>query len=134
MKLHWTDLAVAAVLVGASCVAIYAGFARLLRLAVAERQQETDRKINAMATTVQALQSRVAELNRLQAQHTQEGNAAAATSAEIDDGPKKDLVKPEIVAALTAAATAFLGKKAAHSFSAASAGGTGWRGRMGATG
>ena len=112
MKLHWTDLATVTVLVGLGCAAIYAGLTRALRRAVAEKQRETDRQMNAMATTMRALQGRVAELGRLQAEQTNEDDFAVVTAAENDSGKKKDSMKPEIVVALTAAATAFLGKKA----------------------
>jgi len=110
MKLHGTDWAAMTVIAGAGCVAIYAGLERAMRRAVRERQRDTERQLNAMATTVKALQSRVAELGRLQA--AQGDVVVMATPAETAGQPKQAQTKPEIVAALTAAATAFLGKKA----------------------
>jgi len=110
VKLHWTDWAVVTVLAAAGCAAIYAGLMRAMRRAATERQRETERQMNALATTVKALQARVAELSRLQA--TQEGEVASVTAVESEASRKKEPMKPEIVAALTAAATAFLGKKA----------------------
>jgi hypothetical protein len=72
-----------------------------------------ERQLNAMATTVKALQARVAELGRQQAARAVVGEVAVITaSAETASQPKQAQTKPEIVAALTAAATAFLGKKA----------------------
>lgn len=113
MKLHGTDWAVMTAIAGAGCVAIYAGLERVLRRAVRERQCDMERQLNAMATTVKALQARVAELSRLQAARVQEADLAAmATPAETAGPAKQTQTKPEIVAALTAAATAFLGKKA----------------------
>ena len=114
MKLHWTDWAAMTVIAGAGCVAIYAGLRSGLtgarRRAVEERQRDMERQLNAMATTVRALQARVAELSRLQ---TARGEVAVtATPEETTDQAKHAQTKPEIVAALTAAATAFLGKKA----------------------
>jgi hypothetical protein len=71
-----------------------------------------ERQLNAMATTVKALQARVAELSRQQAARVPEAEAAVmATPAEIAGQTAQAQTKPEIVAALTAAATAFLGKK-----------------------
>jgi hypothetical protein len=101
------------VIAGAGCVAIYAALERALQRAVRERQRDMERQLNAMATTMKALQARVAELSRLQAARVQEGevvaiSAAAENASEGQAAP----VKPEIVAVLTAAATAFLGKKA----------------------
>jgi len=113
VKWHWSDLVVVTLLAGAGCVAIYAGLSRAMRRAVRERQRETERQLSAIVTTVKALQARVAELGRLQAARAQEGEVAAISAAAVNDSaPKREPVKPEIVAALTAAATAFLGKKA----------------------
>jgi uncharacterized protein len=117
MRLHGTDWAVMTVIAGAGCAAIYAGLhaalERAMRRAVRERQRDMERQLNAMATTVKALQARVAELSRMQATRMQEAEVAViATPAEIADHAKRAQTKPEIVAVLTAAATAFLGKKA----------------------
>jgi hypothetical protein len=111
MKLHWTDLAIVTVLVGVGCTAIYVGLIRALRQVVAERQRETERRLNALNTTVKALQARVAELGLLQVANPQDGDFALLALAEKDSCQKKEPLKPEIVAALTAAATTFLGKK-----------------------
>ncbi|MGD0348211.1 MAG: hypothetical protein ABSA85_15715 [Terracidiphilus sp.] len=113
MKLHWTDWAVMTLIAGAGCVAVYAALERVLRRAVRERQRDMERQLDAMATTVKALQARVAELSRLQAARVQEAEVVTISAAvENVDEPKTPPVKPEIVVALTAAATAFLGKKA----------------------
>lgn len=113
MKLHWTDWAAMTLIAGAGCVAIYAGLERVMRRAVGERQRDMERQLHAMSTTVKALQARVAELSKLQAARVQGGDVVAVSAAaEAADEPKTAPVKPEIVAALTAAATAFLGKKA----------------------
>jgi uncharacterized protein len=114
MKLHWTDWAAMTVIAGAGCVAIYAelrsGLTSAMRRAVEERQRDMERQLNAMATTVKALQARVAELSRLQ---TARGEVAVISAPEeTTDQATQAQTKPEIVAALTAAATAFLGKKA----------------------
>jgi hypothetical protein len=110
MKLHGTDWALITVIAGAGCAAIYAGLERVLRRAVEERQRDMERQLNAMATTVKALQARVTELSRLQAARAEV--TVIATPAEIAGQATQAQTKPEIVAALTAAATAFLGKKA----------------------
>lgn len=114
MKVHWTDWAFVTMLIGAGCAAIYAGLSRALRYAVSERQRETERQINAMATTVKALQGRVAELSRQQMEHTEQsetGESAIQKDAALTTGEKESM-NPETLATLTAAATAFLGKRA----------------------
>jgi hypothetical protein len=112
MKLHGTDWALITAIAGAGCLAIYAGLERILRRAVRERQRDMERQLHAMATTVKALQARVAELNRVQAGRVAGEVPMIAASAETTSQPKQGKTKPEIVAALTAAATVFLGKKA----------------------
>ena len=110
MKMHWTDVAAITVLAGAGCAAIYAGLQRSIRRAVAERQQSTERQIAALAATVKALQARVAELNRQEAR----GQEVPSIEAAAEGAQTTELVheKPEMLAVITAAATAFLGKTA----------------------
>jgi outer membrane murein-binding lipoprotein Lpp len=113
VKWHWSDLVVVALLAGAGCVAIYAGLSRAMRRAVRERQREAERQLSEIAAAVKTLQARVAELGRLQEARAQQGEVAAISAAAPNESaPKQEEVKPEIVAALTAAATAFLGRKA----------------------
>jgi uncharacterized protein len=111
MKLHGTDWALIVVIAGVGCAVIYAVLARALRRAVREQQREMERQLHAMATTVKALQARVAELGRLEEARETEV-ATISASAETAAEPKPARTKPEIVAALTAAATVFLGKSA----------------------
>jgi len=112
VKLHWVEWAAITALAGAGCIAIYAGLSRALRRAVAARQKESDRQLSAMAATLKALQARVAELGRQQATLMGEGEPAMAAHRHGEANDKKEPMKPEIVAALTAAATTFLGKRA----------------------
>jgi hypothetical protein len=113
VKGHWTDLAVATLLVGASCAAIYAGLARILRRTVGEQQRETDRQLRALESKVAALQARVAELDGSHSARVEASEAAAASgAAENMVGAEREQMKPETLVAITAAATAFLGKTA----------------------
>jgi hypothetical protein len=75
-----------------------------------DRQQVLEQQVRSLAETVRALQARVSELSRLAAQQQE----AASISAEAESAAvaEKERVKPEIIAAMTAAATAFLGKGA----------------------
>ena len=78
--MHWRMTAVR--WLGAGCAAVYAGLARLLRHAVAERQREMERRISAMAMTLKALQARVAELGRSQAERGSGNRGGERDSAE----------------------------------------------------
>jgi hypothetical protein len=110
VKAHWTEWAALMALAGAIGVAVYAAMARAMRLAVAEKQRETDRQLRALVATVSALQARVAELGGLQAQRS-EGTEVAA-EPEVMAAQKQESPEAETVAVLTAAAATFLGKKA----------------------
>lgn len=114
MKLHSTDWMMAVLLLGTGCAAVYVALSRALRYAVGERQTEMERQINTMAATVKALQGRVAELSRLQAEHAHQGEALAEATEEsiFSEKREKEPMTPQTLATLTAAATAFLGKKA----------------------
>jgi hypothetical protein len=74
---------------------------------VAEQQASTERQLAALVTTVKALQLRVAELNRQSAAHV---GQIPAIEASADIRQADDPMKPEMLAVITAAATAFLGK------------------------
>jgi hypothetical protein len=117
VKLHWTELAVAAALVAAGCAAIYAALVRALRRAVAEQQQAVDRQLNSLAMTVKVLQARVAELDahmaaQLPAPAQPSAGGATKVPAENVAEEEQDPVKPATLAAIAAAATAFFGKAA----------------------
>jgi hypothetical protein len=113
MKLHGTDWAFIVVVAGAGCAAIYAGLTRAMRRAVQERQHEFDRQLNAMATTVKALQARVAAMSRLE-QEREAGVVSISAAAAVQGAAENqsESIQPQTVAALTAAATVFLGKTA----------------------
>lgn len=112
MKLRWKDLAVA-VLLGAGGVAIVAALARAMRQVSRERQRGTERRLKELATTVKKLQARQVELGRLPAVPAQQVEVAQIPpAAAIEAAPKQEPVKPETIAALSAAAAAYLRKKA----------------------
>jgi hypothetical protein len=112
VNLHWRDMAVVMMVVGAGCAAIYASLARTLRRTIAERQRETERQLSALSTTVKTLQECVAELGQIQKACTQGSDVAVGPATEHEAGGKQDTPKPETLAVITAAATAFLGHKA----------------------
>ena len=83
MKLHWTEWSVVTAVVGVACMAVYAAMARAMRRAVAEKQRETERQLSAMATTVNALQARVAELGGLNAMPAPQGERGKFDSSGV---------------------------------------------------
>lgn len=113
MKVHWTDVAIATVLVASGCAAVYAGLARVIRRAVAQRELETDRQLDTLTMTVKALQARVAEMGASEPARRQEiDRDAVAGVAENMAGADREKIQPETLAVISAAVTAFIGKKA----------------------
>jgi hypothetical protein len=108
MKAQWTSMAVAALLAGAGCAVAYVWASRVLRQ-TAQRQRASERQMRELAAAVKALESRVAELSRrLRAENIESISAAAEGASET----MLQQPKPEMLAVMTAAATAFLGKTA----------------------
>jgi len=107
MRIQWTEVGAAGVLVGAACAVLYAGLKHSLRRTAIDQQASIDRQLAAMATTVRSLQMRVAELNRLAAERADE---LAALKSSQGNAHVNEAIKPEVLAVITAAATAFLGK------------------------
>ena len=73
--------------------------------ALSERQQAMERQLGELAGAVKALQARVAELSQPAAAAAVEVKAQAAKEAVHGE------VTPEMLVVITAAVTAFLGKK-----------------------
>jgi hypothetical protein len=113
MKFHWTDLAITPLLVGAGCAAIYAGLVRVIRRTANEQEQATERELGALSATVKTLQSRVAGLEHSRTIRTEAAELPATSgNGENMAGAESEQLKPETLVAITAAATAFLGKQA----------------------
>ncbi len=102
-------MAIVGVLAGVSCATACAALLRAWLRAV-ERERATEPQMAALAASVKALEARVAELSRA-TRSTQEieSISAAAEGAGI---AKLSEPKPETLAIIAAAATAFLGKAA----------------------
>jgi hypothetical protein len=103
-----TEVGAVGLFVGAACGLAYAKLQSSLRRSVAEQQASTDRQLAAMATTIKSLQMRVAELNRQTVERSAEIAAIKKTSE--DNSRASEAMTPELLAVITAAATAFLGK------------------------
>lgn len=108
MKSHWTKPAATSATAGAVCALAGIALRRALRRA-GERQRATDRKILELTAAVCSLESRLAELSRGERDRAPESIAAAAEGVEM---ARLQQPKPELLAVMTAAATAFLGKTA----------------------
>lgn len=108
MKMQWSSMAAAAVLAGAGCVAASAWVRGVLRQN-AVRRRAAERQIAELIASVRSLEARVAELSRMERAQEAESITAAAEGAET---AKLQQPQPEMLAVMTAAATAMLGKAA----------------------
>lgn len=119
MRSNWSDLGLglASFFLGGAIVTVFAVRRRLLRRAQAEQQAAND-KIAALTATVEILHARIAELNRREHDRLTEDENRPAESpgsestGENFSGETADPLKPEMIAVISAAATAFLGKSA----------------------
>ena len=113
MKVHWASLAVGAVFAAAGFAALYAALRRMLCQALDKRQMAAEQQIAALAAKVKALEARMAELNSLDdAGDARNEGASIAAAAASASAPGRGRVQPEMLAVITSAATAFLGKNA----------------------
>lgn len=111
--MHWTDLAIAALTVGAGCAAIYAELARVIRRAVSGQEQENARQLKTLSAKVNDLEAQIAELRGSPDAKTGHSELPAVSGgARNATGAQSERLKPETLVAITAAATAILGKKA----------------------
>ncbi|MGB8011893.1 MAG: hypothetical protein WCF68_09790 [Terriglobales bacterium] len=116
MTWNLADWAMVTVLVGAVCVLTYVSLQRTLRRALFEQRQAFERQLDALASTLAALDKRVAELGMAQAVRPAAApvnkTEAAPVAAELASPPRKEEeVTPEMLVVIAAAVTAFLGKK-----------------------
>lgn len=111
MRMHRTAIAAVAALAGAGCAVVYAVTHRSLRRTIGKQKSAADRQIAALATTVKALQRRVAELSRLIAARMGETPTLEA-APEDARGETPDPLTPEMLAVVTAAAATYVGQEA----------------------
>lgn len=109
MKLEM-EIAIAGALAGAACTAAYLGVWRAWRRTT-KRQEQSELQVSALTAAVQTLEERVAELTRT-AESGREAESIAAAAEGVGVTSLQE-PKPETLAVITAAATAFLGR-AAH--------------------
>jgi len=112
MKVHWASLAVGAVFAAAGFAALYAALRRMLCQALDKRQMAAEQQIAALAAKVKALEARMAELNSLDDAGDARNEGASIAAAASASAPGRGRVQPEMLAVITSAATAFLGKNA----------------------
>jgi hypothetical protein len=112
--MDWTVLAACAAMVAAVSAAAYAGLERALRRRALRRERAAEQQLSALEGTVKALKARIAELSRGEAlPESAAREIEVKSAARIEEGrerEKEDAVAPEILAAIAAAATTFLGR------------------------
>jgi len=99
--ISFAALLVVAVIVALACVITYVSAQAAFRRRASEVQQAEESRLQSLAKTIQDLESRLAELSKTP--------APAPTQPVVPE--KKEEVSPEMIIVLSAAVTAFLGKK-----------------------
>lgn len=113
MKAHWASLAVGAAFAAAGFAALGAALRRMICPAPDKRQTAAEQQIAALGAKVKALEARMAALNSFdETSAPRSESVSIATAAASAPGPGRDCVQPEMLAVISSAATAFLGKSA----------------------
>ncbi len=113
------DVVSAVVVVAVGCGLTYVSLQSAFRRAVTELRQETERQLNALTSTLKALETRVAELSpaatirpaAVPASAPVAKAEATAPAAKAAVQQKAEEVTPEMLVVIAAAVTAFMGKK-----------------------
>ena len=106
--MNWSDILLAIALTTAGCTLVYIGYILALRRAAAERQSKIDQTLAALATTMESLRRRVDAL----ANTKPTPSTNNATTTQLLQTAEAEPFQPETLAVISAAAMAFLGKKA----------------------
>src|SRR5215831_12474955 len=110
MRINWSEMGLAAMLLGGACATVFAVRRRLMRRSLAE-QRAASEQIAALNATVEMLRAQIVEMNRLRSERHVE-SPAPEPAGENFSGETTDPMKPEMLAVISAAATVFLGKTA----------------------
>lgn len=108
MKWNWSAWVAVTLLAGAGFTALYAWLWRRRRRARTEHQWTADDQIAALATAFESLEVQLAGADGPTESVGSGGEVPAAAASPA--AQQEDPLQPEMMAAITAAATAFLGK------------------------
>ena len=103
MFISFAALLVVAVIVALACVITYVSAQAAFRRRSSESHLAEENRLQSLGKTIQDLESRLAELSKTP--------APAPTQTQPVVPEKKEEVSPEMIIVLSAAVTAFLGKK-----------------------
>ena len=117
----WNDaVVVIAVVLGVGWALTYVSLRRTFRRTASALRLETERQLNALTSTLKALETRVAELSQPPAMRAAtvpvpplvtKLEAATPAAKAVLQQTKEEEVSPEMLVVMAAAVTAFLGKR-----------------------
>jgi methylmalonyl-CoA carboxyltransferase 12S subunit len=110
VTLSVADLAIVVILASAVCLLTYAVARRAVQGSTAESRQATDLQLGALAGTIKALESQVAELSKALSAHPASPPVALVPHAAAAPQQEEE-ISPQMLIVLAAAVTAYLGKK-----------------------
>lgn len=111
----WANMALMLAMVVAGCGASYFIFQMRNRRSVSRSERELWHQLHSLASALNALEVRIAEIERSLLNTPSEIEIAGEAADEIEEkqaAHKKESIAPDTMAAITAAAIAFAGKNA----------------------
>ena len=110
MELHWTDFALLLAIVVIGCAVTFVILRRSMQRSVSNAQAEIQKNLLALSGALHELEIRLAELRSVVAAGSGPEADAEASPEKIETQKPEEPVSPHILATITAAATAFLGR------------------------
>jgi len=110
VELHWTDFALLLAIVVIGCAVTFVILRRSIRRSVSSAQAEMQQNLLALTGALHELEIRLAELRSVVASGSE---SEAGTEVPIEDAESqaaREPVSSHLLATITAAATAFLGR------------------------
>lgn len=108
MELHWTDFALLLAIVVIGCIATFVILRRSMRRSISSAQAEIQQNLLALTGALHELELRLAELRSVVASDSEPDSEVPVDDVETQQ--PKEPVSPHLLATITAAATAFLGR------------------------
>jgi hypothetical protein len=110
VELHWTDFAFLLAFILIGCAATFVIIRRSIRRSVSRAQAQIQTDLLALTSALQELEIRLAELRNVASASASEESDSEVPVQSSETQNAREPVDPHILAAITAAATTFLGR------------------------
>jgi hypothetical protein len=110
VELHWTDFALLLAIVVIGCAVTFAILRRSIRRSVSSAQAELQQNLPELTGALHKLEMRLAELRSVVAPGSESDADSEVSVKDAQTQKSKEPVNSHLLATITAAATAFLGR------------------------